>query len=90
MNKDKTVPFTLEEEKKLAKTRLIFKFSVLFLMFGFFGGFAGFVLSLIGLIKIDEIPVLLYIGAPLFLVGIILCIIAFKGRSRNHTLHNCI
>ena len=40
MNKDKKAPFTLEEEKKLAKTRLIFKFSVLFLMFGFFGGFA--------------------------------------------------
>ena len=87
MNKDKTVPFTLEEEKKLAKTRLIFKFSVLFLMFGFFGGFAGFVLSLIGLIKIDEIPVLLYIGAPLFVVGIILCIIAFKGRYLNKKIY---
>lgn len=87
MNKDKTVPFTLEEEKKLAKTRLIFKFSVLFLMFGFFGGFAGFVLSLIGLIKIDEIPVLLYIGAPLFVVGIILFIIAFKGRYLNKKIY---
>lgn len=87
MNKDKTVPFTLEEEKKLAKTRLIFKFSVLFLMLGFFGGFAGFVLSLIGLIKIDEIPVLLYIGAPLFVVGIILFIIAFKGRYLNKKVY---
>ena len=87
MNKDKNVPFTLEEEKKLAKSRLIFKLSIPFIIFGFFGGFGGFVVALIGLIQFDETPVLVYIGAPLFVVGIILFIAGFKGRNLNKKLY---
>ena len=52
MNKDKNVPFTIEEEKKLAKPRLFFKFSPFCLILGFMMGFAGFVLALIGLVKV--------------------------------------
>ena len=78
MNKDKNVPFTIEEEKKLAKPRLFFKFSPFCLILGFMMGFAGFVLALIGLVKLDEIPVLLYVGAPLLVVGVALFIISFN------------
>ena len=87
MNKDKNVPFTIEEEKKLAKPRLFFKFSPFCLMLGFMMGFAGFVLALIGLVKLDEIPVLLYVGAPLLVVGVALCIISFKGRYLNKKIY---
>lgn len=87
MNKDKSVPFTLEEEKKLAKTRYFLKLSPLFIILGFFLTFAGFVLCLIGGLEIEENIILLYVGAPLLISGIIFFLIFALTRKLNKKVY---
>ena len=90
MNKDKNIPFTLEEEKKLAKPRLILKFSPFLVMFGFFGGFAGLVLTIIGFADFEEDALLGYIGLPLLILGTILIIYGMCGRNINKKVYEKI
>ena len=87
MNKDKSVPFTLEEEKKLAKPRYFLKLSPLFIILGFFLTFAGFVLCLIGGLEIEENIILLYVGAPLLVSGIIFFLIFALTRKLNKKVY---
>lgn len=87
MNKDKSVPFTLEEEKKLAKPRYFLKLSPLFIILGFFLTFAGFVLSLIGGLEIEENIMLLYIGIPLLVSGVIFFLTFALTRNLNKKIY---
>lgn len=87
MNKDKNVPFTIEEEKKLAKPRYLANFFPLFLILGFFMGFGGFVVLLIGLVQIEENLILVYVGSPLFVVGVFLFVLAFLTQSINKKVY---
>ena len=87
MNKDKSVPFTLEEEKKLAKPRYFLKLSPLFIILGFFLTFAGFVLSLIGGLEIEENIILLYIGIPLLVSGVIFFLTFALTRNLNKKVY---
>lgn len=87
MNKDKNVPFTLQEEKKLAKPRVLIKLSIPAIILGFFTWFAGLVLTIIGFATLDESIILVCVGLPLFCLGLIFFVCGFYWQKLNNKIY---
>lgn len=87
MKVDKYVPLTKKERKIIANHKRFVKITPLLIIVGFFTAFAGLTLCIIGGADFEEKKILLYIGLPLLLFGV-LCLFTLKFRYLNLSLYN--